>query len=51
MVAFWTWLGVVAAREIGGVGYEGRPWMLAYVNGGYAFVQLMAMAAVLVMVH
>lgn len=47
IVAFWIWLGFVAAIMVNMVLYERKPWSLFLINAGYQLGALLIMAAVL----
>lgn len=45
-LGFWTWLGFVAPVQLGTVLWEGKPWMLFFLNTAYYLVTLIAMAVI-----
>lgn len=44
---FWMWLGFVAPVSLGVVIWEGKPWKLWFLNGGYYLVSLLLMGAII----
>ncbi|KND50683.1 MAG: hypothetical protein ABA06_04490 [Parcubacteria bacterium C7867-001] len=45
--AFWSWLGFIAPVTLGVVIWEGKPWKLWLIQGGYYLVSLILMGAIL----
>lgn len=46
-IAFWLWLGLIAARFITHDAFEGRPAKLTLINVAHEFVTLMVMGAII----
>ncbi|MBI4138832.1 DUF1761 domain-containing protein [Candidatus Uhrbacteria bacterium] len=47
MSGFWNWLGFIAPILIGSQLWEGKPWKLFLITGGYYLVSLMGMGVIL----
>ena len=47
MVGFWSWIGFVAPVEMGSQLWEGKPWKLFLIQGGYWLVSLSIMGVIL----
>lgn len=47
MVGFWSWLGFVAPVMMGAQLWEGKPWKLFAIQGGYYLVSLVSMGVIL----
>lgn len=47
MAGFWNWLGFVAPVMIGAQLWEGKPWKLFVLTGGYQLVSLLSMGVIL----
>lgn len=47
MVGFWSWLGFVAPVEMGSQLWEGKPWKLFWIQGGYYLASLCIMGIIL----
>ncbi len=48
MTAGWIWLGFMVTLTLGSVLWDNKKWSVFFVNIAYQFVQVMAMAAILV---
>jgi hypothetical protein len=44
---FWNWLGFIAPATVGTVLWDGKPWMLWFINAGYYLVALLVMGVIL----
>jgi len=45
--AFWNWLGFIAPVMLGIVLWDGKPWRLFAIQGGYFLVSLVVMGIIL----
>jgi hypothetical protein len=47
MSAFWNWLGFIVPVTLGAVLWDGKPWKLFAINGGYWLAQLLLASMIL----
>lgn len=45
--AFWYWLGFVAPVMLGIVLWDGKPWALFFIQGGYYLITMLVMGVIL----
>lgn len=44
---FWNWLGFIAPVTVGVVLWDGKPWKLWFIQGGYYLVAMLVMGVIL----